>query len=108
MADSTYTGIWDRYEKLKRSYYSLAEGALSEDSTLAQYAGSDRLNELVNELDRLLDDSSELINEHDRRKIQATIIPLLLRVEEAFADACLFECDPAASFEDYVYPRIYA
>ena len=108
MADSTYTGIWDRYEKLKRSYYSLAEGALSEDSTLAQYAGSDRLNELVNELDRLLDDSSELANELECRKAQATIIPLLLRVEEAYADACLFECDPAASFEDYVYPRIYA
>ena len=108
MADGTYTGIWDRYEKLKRSYYSLAEGAFNEDSTLAQYAGSNRLNELVIELDRLLDDSSELVNELDRRKAQATIIPLLLRVEEAFADACLFECDPAASFEDYVYPRIYA
>lgn len=108
MATSTYAGIRDRYKKLKKSYYSLAEGALSEDSTLAQYAGSDKLNKLVIELDRLLDDSSELVNELERRKAQTTIIPLLLRVEEAFADACLFECDPAASFEDYVYPRIYA
>ena len=55
----------------------------------------------MNDLDRLLDASSGLANESDRRKLQADTIAMLYPVELALADARLFECDQAAAFEDY-------
>ena len=105
---STYTIIWSRYEELRRFFNFLLESAYDEGSTLAQYAGSERLAKLVSKIEHLLDNCSKLANEADCRRAQAVTIALLYPVEEALADACLFECDPAASFEDYVYPRIYA
>ena len=106
MADtSTYKEIWSRYEKLLRSYNSLVKDAFDNDATLAQYAGSQRLSELVNSINQLLDKCSNLAFEPDLRKAQAATIALLYSVEEACADARLFECDPAANFEDYVSSR---
>ena len=105
MSTCTYQGIWKRYEELNRSYRFLEESAYDDGATLAQYAGSDRLARLVSDIESLLDKCSALPNEDDCRKAQAAIIALLYPVEEALADACLFECDQAADSEDYVSSR---
>ena len=102
---STYCDIWKRYEKLRRRWNVLIEQAFEDDSTVAQYAGPFKLAKLVNEIDTLLDDCSQLVNEDDRLKAQSIVISLLYSVEEALTDACLFECDQAASFEDFVSSR---
>ena len=99
---STYNKIWGRYEELRLSYNHLIEEAQLDDSTVAQYAGSDRLAKLAGDIESLLNDCLKLRNYDDRRKAQTVIIELLLPVIEALSDACLYECDPAASFEDYV------
>lgn len=105
MGTSTYKGLWNRYEELRRKYSLLIEGAFEDDSTVAQYAGSDELANLVSDIDSLLDECSQLQNENDRHNIESMVISLLYPVEEALADACLYESDPAADFEDYVSSR---
>ena len=97
----TYREIWRRYEELKKNYNFLREAAYDDGSTVAQYAGSAKLSEMVNEIDNLLDDCSLLKNEPDRRTAQSAVIAMLYPVELALSDACLFECDNAACFEDY-------
>ena len=102
MADArTYTGMWERYAELKRLYERMEDDAYDDGSTLSQYVGSEKLSKLVNDLDKLLDDSSGIADESERRKLQADTIAMLYPVELALADACLFECDQAAAFEDY-------
>ena len=100
----TYSEIWRRYERLRMDYNSLVEAAFDDDSTLAQFAGSKRLSKMVEKIDKLLDDCSMLTSDKDRRGIQSAALSMLYFVEQALADACLFECDNVASFEDYIYP----
>ena len=102
MADtSTYKGMWDRYVELREEFEMMCKDARDDDSTLAQYAGSEKLSKIVEELDSLLASSSSLRNDADCRRIQSAVISFLCPVEKALADACLFECDSAAPFEDY-------
>lgn len=106
MADtSTYLGIKNRYEELRRDYNFLVEAAYDDGSTTAQYAGPERLGKIVKSFDNLLEACSKLSDSKETRQLQADIIALLHSAEEDFADACLFECDPAADFEDYVSSR---
>ena len=100
----TYSEIWRRYERLRMDYNSLVEAAFDDDSTLAQFAGSKRLSKMVEKIDKLLDDCSMLTSDKDRRGIQSAALSMLYFVEQALADACLFECDNVASFEDYIDP----
>ena len=103
MADTrTYTEIWKRYGELRRSYNFLLEAAYDDGATIAQYAGPERLSRLVKDIDKLLDSCSLLANEYDRRKAQAAVIALLYSAESELANACLFACDNAADFDDYV------
>ena len=100
----TYTEVWRRYERLRRDYNSLIEAAFDDDSTLAQFAGPESLSKMVEKIDRLLDDCSLLSNDNDRHGIQSAVLSMLYSVELALSDACLFQCDDAACFEDYSSP----
>lgn len=100
----TYSEIWRRYERLRMDYNSLIEAAFDNDSTLAQFAGPERLSKMVDKIDKLLDDCSMLSNEDDRHGIQSAILSMLYSVELALSDACLFKCDEAACFDDYSSP----
>lgn len=101
----TYKEIWERFDTLKKEYDDLVTGAEEGDETLAQHAGSEKLSTLMEDLESLLEDSEGLANEPDRRKVQSETSRMLYAVDEAFSDAFLFECDPAADFDDYTSSR---
>ena len=101
----TYKEAWERYEELREWCLSLIREAKDDGSTLAQYAGSETLDALREDIESLLVDSDGLTNPVDRSRIQAAINEMLHMVNSALADAMLFECDPAADFEDYSSSR---
>ena len=101
----TYREAWERYEELREYYLSLMREAKEDGSTLAQYAGSEKLDALKEDIELLLVDSEGLIYPTDRARIQSAICKLLNAVNLAYFDARLFECGPAADFEDYSSSR---
>ena len=104
-ATCTYTEAWNRYEELRERFNHFARLAKDDDSTIAQFAGSLKLNALKDDLESLLVDSDDLTNHVDRDRVQSATNEVLHVVNIALSDAMLFECDDAASFEDYSSSR---
>ena len=101
----SYKEAWSRYEELRECLSLLAREAKDNDSTLAQFAGSDKLDALREDLESLLIDSDGLSSSIDRFRIQSATREILHIVNLALADAYLFECDECADFEDYSSSR---
>ena len=97
----TFRGMMGRCSALKEQYTILLEAAKKDGSTLAQYAGSERLKKLSDEINDLISESLNLTTPSNRYEVNAAIIPLLYTVEQHYCNACLFECDQAANYEDY-------
>ena len=97
----TYKEAWERYEELRECYNEFVRHANDNDLTVAQDAGSEKLNALREDLESLLIDSDGLTNPVDRSRVQSATSEVLHTVNLALSDALLFECDNAADFEDY-------
>ena len=97
----TYVKIWDTIKGLREKYYDLVLKALMDDSTLAQYAGTEKLSQLMSDLEFALSEAEKMGNNADRKEAREAIAEMLEPTTAAFMDAKLFEVDGVACFEDY-------
>lgn len=97
----TYVKMWSMIEGLRKEYYDLVLKAAMDDSTLAQYAGTEKLSQLMSDLEFALSEAEKMGNNPDRKEAREAIVEMLEPTTAAFMDANMFEVDEAAEFEDY-------